>query len=565
VGKLYSVEPSGSIQRLVSIDPESAAVETVFDLSGETGFNSNSLAFSPGGELYGWDSTNRMLYQVDLTTGEIRHIGGPPKGYKAVNGLAFDKKGNLYGLFGPKDKLLSIDTDTGAVTVLGRSYVDIKPNGLAVDFETGGLYAVTGAEDGKPDYLLKISKKARPVFYDDFSADSTGDYKWHMSHPFSTNSTYYRWDDEGYMEMHGSWDTPYREPRWVDAKRVVDIPSSGYAKIKFDVTSNGAGRSRIIFLLKRNNDNWYKFVATDCTLGAAGYTEGIANKVDGIVYSYVDQETCSITAPGEYTMKIWWSPTRLRMDINGVKIRDVETDDTTILNPRGFRFRVYRFNANWDSIKISPGIAEIIGSLGVDYGGVGVEFNPATGELFTVRKSKLLMRVNVNTGKATRVGRLKGVRTVNLASPWPGYVEDSDGDGIPDDQDNCPSMPNADQVDADGDGMGDVCDMCPLDPENDADGDRVCGDVDMCAGTAIPETDVPSKELGVNRFALVDADNIFDTVNPKGKGPGKFFTTIETGGCSCEQILAANPGEQKGHWKFGCSIGVMEDWIASQM
>jgi hypothetical protein len=37
---------------------------------------------------------------------------------------------------------------------------------------------------------------------------------------------------------------------------------------------------------------------------------------------------------------------------------------------------------------------------------------------------------------------------------------DSDGDGIPDAEDNCPEVSNADQADLDGDGPGDVCDNC---------------------------------------------------------------------------------------------------------
>src|SRR5262249_40098132 len=39
-------------------------------------------------------------------------------------------------------------------------------------------------------------------------------------------------------------------------------------------------------------------------------------------------------------------------------------------------------------------------------------------------------------------------------------VLDSDGDGVPDDQDNCPHTPNPSQSDFDADGVGDACDNC---------------------------------------------------------------------------------------------------------
>jgi hypothetical protein len=38
---------------------------------------------------------------------------------------------------------------------------------------------------------------------------------------------------------------------------------------------------------------------------------------------------------------------------------------------------------------------------------------------------------------------------------------DSDGDTVPDPDDNCPSIANTDQLDSDFDGVGDVCDNCP--------------------------------------------------------------------------------------------------------
>ena len=94
----------------------------------------------------------------------------------------------------------------------------------------------------------------------------------------------------------------------------------------------------------------------------------------------------------------------------------------------------------------------------------------------------------------------------------------------------------------------------------DSDGDDVLDGDDLCPGTVIPEATVPSRSLGTNRYALVDADTTFDTKAPRGRGPQETFTTTDTGGCSCEQIIdALDLGA--GHTRFGCSLGVMRDWV----
>lgn len=62
----------------------------------------------------------------------------------------------------------------------------------------------------------------------------------------------------------------------------------------------------------------------------------------------------------------------------------------------------------------------------------------------------------------------------------PGSNPDTDGDGVPDDQDICPG--GDDNLDGDSDGAPDFCDACPADANNDSDGDGSCDSVDLCLG-----------------------------------------------------------------------------------
>ncbi len=85
--------------------------------------------------------------------------------------------------------------------------------------------------------------------------------------------------------------------------------------------------------------------------------------------------------------------------------------------------------------------------------------------------------------------RQSGIDWVEV-SYSPSSPPDTDNDGVPDDEDNCPNIPNDDQADNDNDTFGDVCD-------DDDDNDTVLDDVDNCPlRSNVDQTDVDGDGRG---------------------------------------------------------------------
>ena len=96
---------------------------------------------------------------------------------------------------------------------------------------------------------------------------------------------------------------------------------------------------------------------------------------------------------------------------------------------------------------------------------------------------------------------------------------DSDSDGIIDQLDNCPMVPNPEQADTDGDGIGNVCD-------EDADGDGVDDYIDNC-----PEVPNPDQ-------MDTDGDGTGDACDNDLDGDGY---SVDEGDCD-DYNVSINPG-----------------------
>jgi hypothetical protein len=101
-----------------------------------------------------------------------------------------------------------------------------------------------------------------------------------------------------------------------------------------------------------------------------------------------------------------------------------------------------------------------------------------------------------------------------------GGLPDADGDGIPDDADNCPDDPNADQADADLDLIGDVCDPYPDEPDH---AKAQCFD-DLAACESVPT------------FVDGDGDGEEDSTD---WCPNTGVAAVDAAGCSLAQFCAA--------------------------
>ena len=113
------------------------------------------------------------------------------------------------------------------------------------------------------------------------------------------------------------------------------------------------------------------------------------------------------------------------------------------------------------------------------------------------------------------------------AGPVEPPVDDLDLDGVPDDEDNCPDVANADQRDEDENGVGDLCELLP---EEDDDQDGVLNRDDNCPLVANnSQTDDDDDGIGNRCDNCPDVANQ-DQADRDGNGQGDVCADVDGDG-----------------------------------
>jgi hypothetical protein len=146
---------------------------------GATGVgNMCGIAFGPGGLLYGLDSTNDHLIEIDPLTGAGTVIGD--LGFNLGNcGLSYDCSANrLIGADANTNQIFTVDPFSGAVSAMTSTSVPFSSVGLEFDQSRGIMYASTGSA------LYEVEPTSGATTYiGDLSASVVDDLAFHPTCP----------------------------------------------------------------------------------------------------------------------------------------------------------------------------------------------------------------------------------------------------------------------------------------------------------------------------------------------------------------------------------------------
>jgi len=220
-------------------------------------------------------------------------------------------------------------------------YIAADRPGTYLETTIGESAYTNNQPDGNTKGLWHLEEN-QPIFYDYFLTDTTGRYSWEtVDTNAPTNS--HAWDSSNHWLHVLTGDNDAE-----NATAYADIPTSGYAKIVFIKRLDYPTDNVQSLYLFQDANNYYQF-----NWQGSGYsTQGVYKVVGSSTVDSSAERGTVDTNGNEYTIEMWWTPSSMKLAIDGTVRKDITTTNTTAINPSYFKFYSSQINFDWESIEI---------------------------------------------------------------------------------------------------------------------------------------------------------------------------------------------------------------------
>ena len=245
---------------------------------------------------------------------------------------------------------LKLKTGSGTVDVpvFEVGDVDLPVIRVRTDSGVGALNVVDTGDAELDQFRVQTAQGVKAVstsiiqafsYEDDFTTDTTDNYNIELSSS-SPSYSYSSSNDAIYF------DTTDNDHAYV-RKSFSNMSSSGYAKITNNITGDDPyGETVGLSIYNSSTGDKYRVTNRD-----GSYNEGLYKEVGGTNVDSFTQNGSSNHS--RRTIELWWSPTHLKVAFNGNIQWDVDTTDTTDINPDTLEIRFTQINSYLEYIQLN--------------------------------------------------------------------------------------------------------------------------------------------------------------------------------------------------------------------